>query len=752
MGSIASIKSEISDIKNKLAILENNKTNDEFIPASELLTLTNRVNEIELEIRDIELGALKTQIQALMTDAREKQENPEVFRSINTGVNLNKQPKFRKTQDNNYNTNNSNYNNYRPEKQRRKPRISEVDVGKYLVGVLASVLILIALVMFIGMFWEYIGPALKFLMIMTLGCAVTGLGTYKIIVKNNLNGFWTSVTSCGTGITYINIVAGMLVWELYGFGITALLMLTWFIGCVLLARRSQSLTFFTVSHIGALISIMLAIGHLGNMSEVSNQLVLSIIIGAWVLISEIGQYGIQDITLNSRLKTLSKLFFTALLLIIACTNERPFDTHWEDGVIWLGPFLLMSVLLGAGLLYKSQSKCETFISKVFRVVYEHASVIFILMALENVVTTGSILDMNIESAWLICCLTIGIVGIIGLLSKSDILRMAIELSPILCVTLVVISENIIQSPALLPLVVTGAMIVYVDTINNRNYSKYKILATILYCFAIPFILLDEEYGDKYETLVLIDIAIMYIIGLVDFAYHYKVNNNTKWAITAQNLTIASLMISTFVVTERLNGEFIWVLFAAALLLIGYRVVIMNKMLDKIEDIERIIPAILFMLIQMIVHIITYIWCFDSYDSMDGILLGTILIALSIMNLYNSIYFKHNIRSVIAVIMCNINIFVVSELWTSGDIVMITSLVGVMVSALLIVAGFVWRHKAFRVLGLITMLMYVLKITFFDSAIASGDGISIFMVLLGGLICFAISFIYNTLDKTFNKQE
>ena len=57
-----------------------------------------------------------------------------------------------------------------------------------------------------------------------------------------------------------------------------------------------------------------------------------------------------------------------------------------------------------------------------------------------------------------------------------------------------------------------------------------------------------------------------------------------------------------------------------------------------------------------------------------------------------------------------------------------------------------------VLGLITMLMYVLKISFFDTAAASGDGISIFMVLLGGLICFAISFVYNTLDKNFNRQD
>lgn len=757
MGSIASIKSEIADIKNRLAIIESNKQESDFIPASELLALTRKVNELELEIKDIELGALKTQIQALMADAQVGSREQREFNNSAQGVNINKQAQFRGTEtyprDNYFKENRyADYQRTQSQRVNRKPRISEVDIGKYLVGVLASVLVLIALVMFIGMFWDYIGPAFKFLMIMVLGCGVTGLGAYKLIAKNTMNGFWTSVASCGTGITYINIIAGMLAWELYGFGLTATLMLAWFIGCVMLARKAQSLTFFTVSHIGAVISVILALEHLGSMDNTMNQFILSVIVVAWTLISEIGQYGIQDITLNNRLKTLSKVFFTSILIILTVVNERPFDTHWEDGIIWIEPFVFVIVALGSILLYKSQKIFESVPSKIGRIVYEHAAVIFILVALENVITTGSIMDMNLESAWLIGLLTIGIIVITGLISKSDLLRMFIELSPILCVTLVVMSENIVKSPITLLLLAVAAMVMYADAINTEKYSKYKILSSILYCFSLPFILLNEEYGDKYSTLAVIDLGIIYIIGMIDFIYHYRLNNRVKWASTAQNITIAAILVSTLTVVNNLDKDILPYLFVATLFIIAYRVEIMNKMLDKLSDIERWIPTIAFTISQIIVHIITYIGCADRYDTMDGMMLGTILIAMSIMNLYNSIYFKHNIRSIVAVIMCNINIFVVSELWTSGEIVLITSLVGVMVSALLIIAGFVWRHKTFRVLGLITMLMYVLKISFFDTAAASGDGISIFMVLLGGLICFAISFVYNTLDKNFNRQD
>ena len=81
-----------------------------------------------------------------------------------------------------------------------------------------------------------------------------------------------------------------------------------------------------------------------------------------------------------------------------------------------------------------------------------------------------------------------------------------------------------------------------------------------------------------------------------------------------------------------------------------------------------------------------------------------------------------------------------------------SILGIVASALLIGIGFAARRKNLRIMGLITMIIYVLKISVFDLAESTARGMNVLLLILGGLVCFAISFTYNRLDKKYGEKR
>ena len=140
-----------------------------------------------------------------------------------------------------------------------------------------------------------------------------------------------------------------------------------------------------------------------------------------------------------------------------------------------------------------------------------------------------------------------------------------------------------------------------------------------------------------------------------------------------------------------------------------------------------------------------------HNTEDKIKSTIMIIAIITITIYNAVEFKNIAHTIIGIIVTNIDLFNLFFFWDGKKEALIISIVGLVISAIFIVLGFRFKNKSMRLLGLITMIIYVIKISLFDIPNGSNDTISAaLMLLFGGIICFIISFIYNKLDKKYGQ--
>lgn len=135
------------------------------------------------------------------------------------------------------------------------PRMSEMAVGKYVVGILAALLVLMAACVGIGSFWWMLPDGLKFAVVFGGGCLLAIAGEYLVIGrKMRFNGFAQALAGCGFMVSFVGIAAGFAAWNLYGpFG-SGMLYIAWFIMCYLCAGQNGSRLFYLLAYLGGYVS------------------------------------------------------------------------------------------------------------------------------------------------------------------------------------------------------------------------------------------------------------------------------------------------------------------------------------------------------------------------------------------------------------------------------------------------------------------------------------------------------------------
>ncbi|MDE7243411.1 MAG: hypothetical protein K2O18_05460, partial [Oscillospiraceae bacterium] len=102
-----------------------------------------------------------------------------------------------------------------PSASLHKSRITEGNIGRYVIGILASFLILLAVGTAASAFWEYIPNELKYIFFLLLGITCERIGWKQLRKLGTGNGFWTSLTGLGAAISFVSIVLGSVTWYLY---------------------------------------------------------------------------------------------------------------------------------------------------------------------------------------------------------------------------------------------------------------------------------------------------------------------------------------------------------------------------------------------------------------------------------------------------------------------------------------------------------------------------------------------------------
>ena len=138
----------------------------------------------------------------------------------------------------------------------QKEKNLESAVGRNLFAVLASVLVLIGVGVFISTIYEQIPEMVKIVAIYVFGFALLGAGL--VIYRRKENKFWLGVASCGLAELLVSIITSHSYFGVLPLLPTFALVLVWILGSFWLTRFHPTV-FKTIGFIGFLISISLGL-------------------------------------------------------------------------------------------------------------------------------------------------------------------------------------------------------------------------------------------------------------------------------------------------------------------------------------------------------------------------------------------------------------------------------------------------------------------------------------------------------------
>lgn len=148
----------------------------------------------------------------------------------------------------------------KPKKSPRQPRVHngdlETNIGKNVMGVLASLLIFIGIVSFVAFIFTDLSEIAKLILMYLFSFALFGIGLWR--VEKNKNGFSLSLSGCGIGAVFISILLsyfyfGILTSQLLLFA----LLISWSAIVLILSKRYKSDIFVIISYIGYLMALLL---------------------------------------------------------------------------------------------------------------------------------------------------------------------------------------------------------------------------------------------------------------------------------------------------------------------------------------------------------------------------------------------------------------------------------------------------------------------------------------------------------------
>lgn len=130
----------------------------------------------------------------------------------------------------------------------------EKTVGKSLMGVFASVLIFISIILFATLLLPYFNDTAKMLTTFVVSFAFTGFGIWKL-QKDKENKFYIAVTGCGIGAVYISLLLSNFYFRAVGDVVLYILIALWAVAVCFLAKLKNQI-FQVIGQLGITVAMM----------------------------------------------------------------------------------------------------------------------------------------------------------------------------------------------------------------------------------------------------------------------------------------------------------------------------------------------------------------------------------------------------------------------------------------------------------------------------------------------------------------
>ena len=615
--------------------------------------------------------------------------------------------------------------------------------GKSFMGIFASVLIFISLIIFATLLLPYLTDTMKLvgLYIISFGLIVAG---FVLTAKNKNNKFYLALIGCGVGSLYITLLLSDLYFKVIGDIFLYTFILFWAV-FVRYLTRLKSLVFHIIGQLGIFISSILGVILCVHDADAQKFLVLTVFyfIAAFVFAFR-GRRSLNadpDETETNALityeqnicahlfKSLNLIVFMFGFLSMASSTLRTVN------------IIILMVYILAEFCFSFKEKCTHGLAFQILTVVNSIVFIFLFYAMNIIAEEHSFAFMYLVA--------IAVLFYVNL--KDAEYRIVSEICCFIliylgCYNHSIISKHLFAYLTVIPFMLYGKWkgnMLYLYTglaylagslfiLGPSNFLpvriEHLIMLIAMYAVFLYVCRTTELTTFKIAGYLLLSLLTMIIVN--DIAYDSLYSSLRKW----ESMFQIELVIDFKLIREE------------ALLITFFTLAVIHLILNRLEYFgkEKSIEVMMYALNGLLM--IT--GCSLLYDKVWQI--PVILITVLLFMANSKKLFQKNTYAGYY-IMLKYTILMYCILHSYDVINYLISICLLLFAIISIVIGFYKDTKSFRLYGLLLSMVSIFKLIMIDIHYDSTmeNAVSFFV---SGVLCFIISFIYNRIDHNFQRRE
>lgn len=620
----------------------------------------------------------------------------------------------------------------------KKHKNLEVDIGTIVMGIVASVLILIGLTLFAVAIWGDIDEIIKIIMMFAVSVAILTVGLIGYIKSKN--GFFTSVTGCGVGAMYISLFTTYGYFEMMNPYVLFAILAVFTVGVFFIGRK-KSIVFKVIGEVAILVSACFGVYIMGQIEGESDSFTIYMVMTAFVIVLSVFYTEMNRTKgLLHNLPGITLSFISAVVL--SFISGYHFQMPEVTAVISLSVWSLFFLYLAFAYVRRIEKENKnTGVSAIY-------AVFVMLLLLINMIMLFNSSDADPVSIYILMAIFhIGLWGITEMRRKKDIVR-GISVVMILVLLLAAVASfgSFFE--------VLGVGIVALPVILLGYLMKDKFYIVISFILLILFGLeTDTEYQSKFFFLVLIIWSVCIIAQLL-FLSIMKQVYHCAWKI----LSYLSILVFMFRAVRELPAITDLSVMMAFAYMYGLMVILTILVLltpfskSWIQAGERENPVVITAAAVNAVLLITGIVLqFLPLSVIPHICVMVFLVVAAVTFLLPiyAVYGKHtgfaiyNGMKFILISLCIV-------LGWQGEGYLI-SVLWLILAVVFVGLGFGWKKQGVRIFGLVLSLICICKLLIFDIRYDNSI-LRATSFIICGVLCFGINLIYIIADKNMKKAE
>ena len=589
--------------------------------------------------------------------------------------------------------------------------------GKSFMGIFASVLIFISLIIFATLMMPYLTDTMKLFGLYILSFGLLSAG-FLLSRKNPANKFYLAVIGCGVGSLYISLLLSDFYFKVIGDILLYVFILVWAVFVRYLSRL-KSLVFHVIGQLGIFIATILGTVLCVNDDDIAKFLVLTVFYFISAVVFSNAVFSIKEkkfMPHRTYEDNLCNHIFKALNLLVLTIGIFSLDTTDLRTIT----IVLVLLFILSEYYFSYREECRHGIAFQLLTIANFSLFFYLLHQMELWSEDVSVLLTYLLSIALLFYIT----------KKNAGYQIVSELYCFLIIFLSCYNGFFIGRH----------LYAYFTAIPFMLYGGLKQKKPYLYAgiaFLVAFFRLDADL-EHLIMAILVYAVFLYLCPKLDDLY-FKMFGYLMLTL----ITILLVHDCTYTFFERLAIEYIGV---KTNLITFFVIAALHLILSKLEyfGVQKPIRIMMY----LINGVLMIVGCFYLYDSVWQIPL--ILITVLIFMVNSKRLLQENIQAgyYVALKYTVLMVCILTSYSVANYFISICLLIFAILS---IIIGFYKNTVTFRLYGLILSMVSVFKLIMIDIKYDSTleNAVSFFV---SGILCFIISFLYNKIDHSLKKSS